>query len=181
VVGAEAVSAVVALAGQPAGYAGVVALAVLLLALALLAVAPLALVLLAGAHRLHLDGLLGVLDALGVLVVVGAPVAVALLVAHLIIGEALAIHLQALRFLARASRLLFFNGGSRGDGLVVGVRELDFEGEFFLQAFLVFVLYIFIEADGRADGEVFIGLDEEERVVEVGDGGHGHEAVAQQV
>lgn len=120
-VGARAVGAVLALAGHPAGDAGIVALAVLFLALAFLAVASLALVLLAGGLGFLLDDFFGVVDAVGVVVVVGASVAGAFLGAEFIIGEALAVHLEALRFFAGASRFLFFDHGGRGDGFVVGV------------------------------------------------------------
>lgn len=40
------------------------------------------------------------------------------------------------------------------------VGEFELQREFLIEAFLEFVLYIFIKADGWADGDVFIGLDE---------------------
>ena len=91
------------------------------MALAFLAVASLALVLLARRLGFLLDGFFGVVDAIGVVVVVGASVAGAFLSAEFIIGKALAVHLEALRFFAGASSFLFLDHGGRSDGFVVGV------------------------------------------------------------
>jgi hypothetical protein len=175
---AGAVGAVLALAGLAAGDAGVVALAVLLLALAALAVAPFALV--PGVLQLVADGLPGLLHLVVVVLVVAAPVSVALLRAQPPLPEALAVHLQALRLLARAPALPLLRDRRRSTHLlrlllqVVVDRGLRLLGVRLLRNVLV-------EADRRAETEVFLCFYELESVSDVGDRGQSEEALPKQV
>ena len=104
-----------------------------------------------------------------------------LLSAFLARGEALAVHFEAFCFFAGATRFLFLDEGGWGDGLVLRGLQLAVEGDRGLLEIFQMVGNVVVDAGLRAGGEVAVGLDEQQGLVEVGRRWQPPVALAQQV